>query len=35
MDLIITLNNERKDWTKKYHEIIQGIETMADIQLRL
>ena len=22
IDLIITLNNERKDWTKKYHKII-------------
>ena len=35
IDLIITLNNKRKDWTKKYHKIIQGIETIADIQLQL
>ena len=35
MDLIIILNNERRDWMKKYHKIIQGIETMANIQLQL
>ena len=35
MDLIITLNNNKKDWMKKYHKIIQGNETMADIQLQL
>ena len=35
MDLVNTLTNERKDWTKKYHKIIQGIEIMADVQLQL
>ena len=35
IDHIITLNNERKDWTKKYYKIIRGLETMADIQLQL
>ena len=35
MDLVNTLTNKRKDWTKKYHKIIQGIETMADVQLQL
>ena len=33
MDFIITLNKEKKDWTKKYHKIIQILETMVDIQL--
>ena len=33
MDLIITLNNKKKDWTRKYYRIIQGLETMANIQL--
>ena len=33
MDLIMTLNKEKKNWTKKYHKIIQGLETMADVQL--
>jgi len=35
MDLIMTLNKEKKDWTKKYQKIIQGLENMADIQLQL
>ena len=35
MDLIVILNKEKKDWTKKYHKIIRGIETMVDIQLQL
>jgi len=35
MNLIVTLNNERKDWIKKYHKIIRGLETMVDIQLQL
>lgn len=35
MDLIATLNNKRKDWTKKYHKIIWKIKTMVDIQLQL
>jgi len=35
INLIMTLNREKKDWMKKYHKIIQGPETMADIQLQL
>ena len=35
MYLINTLTREKKDWMKKYHKIIQGIETMANIQLQL
>jgi len=35
MDLIMTLNKEKKDWTKKYQKIIQGLENMADVQLQL
>jgi len=30
-DLIVTLNREKKDWTKKYYKIIQGLETMVNI----
>ena len=33
--LINSLTNKKKDWTKKYHRIIQGIKTIADIQLQL
>ena len=29
------INQEKKDWTKKYHKIIQGIERMVDMQLQL
>ena len=28
------LNKEKKNWTKKYHKKIQGLETIADIQLQ-
>ena len=35
MNLVKTMTNEWKDWTKKYHKIIQGIEWMVDIQLQL
>ena len=35
MDLIIALNKKKKDWTKKYHKIIQGLEIMVDIQLQI
>jgi len=35
MDLIITLNKEKTNWTRKYHKIIQGLETIADIQLQI
>ena len=31
----MTLNREKKDWMKKYHKIIQGLETIANIQLQL
>lgn len=31
IDLIMTLNKEKKDEIKKYHKIIQGLETIADI----
>jgi len=34
IDLIMTLN-KKKDKIKKYHKIIQGLETIADIQLQL
>jgi len=34
-NLIITLNNKRKDWIKKYYRIIREIEIMAEIQLQL
>ena len=33
IDLILTLNWEKKDWTKKYHHIIWGLERMLEIQL--
>ena len=35
MNLVKIMNNERKDWMKKYHKIIQGIEQMVDAQLQL
>ena len=35
MDLIITLNNKRKNWMKKYHRIIRGLEMMTNIQHQL
>ena len=35
MDLIITLNNERENWMKKYHKIIRELETMTNIQHQL
>ena len=35
IDLIITLNKEKKNWIKKYHKIIQDTKTMADIQLQI
>ena len=31
IDLIIILNNKKKDWMKKYHKIIRKLEMMADI----
>ena len=33
--LINSLTNEKKDYTKKYYRIIQGIETIANIQIQL
>ena len=35
MKLAKTMNKERKDWTKKYHKIIWGIEWMVNVQLQL
>jgi len=35
MDLIMTSNKKKKDWTKKYYKIIQELETMVDVQLQL
>jgi len=35
MGLILTLNQERKDWMKKYYKIIRGVKTMTNIQLQL
>jgi len=35
INLIVILNKEKKDWTRKYHKIIQGLETMVDKQLQL
>ena len=35
LDLIVTLNREKKDWTKKYYKIIQGLKTMVDIQMQI
>ena len=35
MDLIMTLNKEKKDWMKKHYKIIWGLETMADFQLQI
>ena len=34
-NLVKTINSEQKDWIKKYHKIIWGIEQMVDIQLQL
>ena len=33
INLILTLNKEKKDWTKKCHYIIWELERIADIQL--
>ena len=35
INLIIILNNNKKNQTKKYYKIIQEIETIVDIQLQL
>ena len=35
MNLIKTINDEKKDWTQKYHKVIQGIERMVDMQVQL
>jgi len=35
MDFIITLNQKKKDWMKKYHKIIQGLEIIANLQLQI
>ena len=35
LSLIITLNQEKKDWMKKYHKIIWRLEIIADIQIQI
>jgi len=35
MDIIVTLDHKKKDWTRKYHKMIQRFETMANIQLQI
>ena len=35
MNLVKTMNQERKDWTKKYHKIIWEIRRMVYIQMQL
>jgi len=35
MDLIKTLNNNNKNWTRKYYKIIWRLKTIANIQLQL
>ena len=35
INLVKTINGEQKDWMKKYHKIIWGIEQIVDIQLQL
>jgi len=34
INLITTLNKKKKNWTRKYHKIIWGLETIANIQLQ-
>jgi len=33
MNLVKTINDKKKDWTKKYHKIIWGIEKMVNVQI--
>jgi len=35
MNLVKTISNKKKDWTKKYYKIIQRIERMVDVQIQL
>ena len=35
MNLVKVINNEKKDQTKKYNKIIQGIERMVNMQMQL
>ena len=35
MKMVKTMNDKRKNWTKKYHKIIQGIERMVNMKLQL
>ena len=35
MDLIKIMNQNRKNWIKKYHKIIQGIDRIVDVQIQL
>ena len=35
MNLVKTINEEKKNWTKKYHKVIQGIKRMVNVQMQL
>ena len=35
MNLVKTINEEKKDWMKKYHKIIQEIKRMVNVQMQL
>jgi len=35
INLVKTINNEKKDWMKKYHKIIQRIKRIIDMQMQL
>jgi len=35
MNLVKTINNEKKNWTKKYYKKIQGIKRMIDVEMQL
>jgi len=35
MNLVKTINNEKKDWIRKYHKIIWEIERIVNVQIQL
>ena len=35
MNLVKTINEEKKDWMKKYHKIIHEIKRMVNMQMQL
>ena len=35
INLVKTINNEKEDWMKKYHKIIQRIKRIIDVQMQL